>query len=114
MTEPEIYKRSDGLFDWRLRASNGQIIATSGGQGYTERNDAQEGADRVIEIMAHLDSNHPGLETPQETQAHIAEAHGYEMAYDLQTAEALRLLHQALHESPVEPLTGEPMPGDLT
>lgn len=44
----EIYQRDDGLFDWRLVAGNGEIIATSGGQGYTERNDAVEGAARVF------------------------------------------------------------------
>lgn len=51
----EIYKREDGLFDWRLVAANGEIIATSGGQGYTERNDALEGAVRVAEAFGNLD-----------------------------------------------------------
>ena len=39
----EVYQRADGLFDWRLRASNGQIIATSGGQGYVKREEAAAG-----------------------------------------------------------------------
>jgi len=30
----EVYRRLDGRWDWRIKASNGQIIATSGGQGY--------------------------------------------------------------------------------
>lgn len=42
-----IYRRKDGLWDWRLVASNGDVMATSGGQGYTERNDAEEGWNRV-------------------------------------------------------------------
>ncbi len=56
MTNPEVYKRADGLYDWRLRATNGQIIATSGGQGYTERNDAQEAVEMVIQTMAELEA----------------------------------------------------------
>ena len=44
----EIYRREDGLYDWRLKAANGEIVATSAGQGYTERNDAVEGAARVF------------------------------------------------------------------
>lgn len=43
----EIYRREDELYDWRLVADNGDIIATSGGQGYTERNDCFEGLTRV-------------------------------------------------------------------
>ena len=43
----EVYAREDGLFDWRLRATNGQIVATSGGQGFTEANDAEEACERV-------------------------------------------------------------------
>jgi uncharacterized protein YegP (UPF0339 family) len=46
-----VYRREDGLYDWRLVADNGQIIATSGGQGYTERNDAVEGAARVAKAF---------------------------------------------------------------
>lgn len=38
----EVYKRADNLYDWRMKAGNGEIVATSGGQGYTERNDAVE------------------------------------------------------------------------
>ena len=40
--EFEVFKREDGQWDWRLRASNGQILGGSA-QGYTERNDAIEG-----------------------------------------------------------------------
>ncbi len=47
----EVYKREDGLFDWRMIAPNGEIVSTSGGQGYTERNDAQEAIDKIIRIL---------------------------------------------------------------
>ena len=46
----EVYKRQDGLWDWRLNAANGQIVATSGGQGYTERNDALAGWLNVYDL----------------------------------------------------------------
>ena len=42
----QVYQRPDGLYDWRVLAPNGQIVATSGGQGFTERNDAVEAATR--------------------------------------------------------------------
>ncbi|HEU4864621.1 MAG TPA: hypothetical protein VFT76_00110 [Actinomycetota bacterium] len=45
----EVYRRSDGLWDWRRFAGNDEIVATSGGQGYTERNDAVEAAERENE-----------------------------------------------------------------
>jgi uncharacterized protein YegP (UPF0339 family) len=45
----EVYRRNDGLWEWRRIAENGAIVATSGGQGYTERNDAFEAAERENE-----------------------------------------------------------------
>lgn len=48
-----VYVRTDGLHDWRLVAPNGEIIATSGGQGFTERNDAVEAAGRVFGADVH-------------------------------------------------------------
>ena len=39
--EAEIFRRADGLFDWRLIADNGEQVAQSS-QGYTEANDARE------------------------------------------------------------------------
>lgn len=44
----EIYRRPDKRWDWRLKGANGEIIATSGGQAFNERNDAKEAADRVL------------------------------------------------------------------
>lgn len=43
-----VYLREDGSWDWRIVAPNGEIIATSGGQGFTERNDAAEAMDRAV------------------------------------------------------------------
>jgi uncharacterized protein YegP (UPF0339 family) len=41
----EVYGRTDGTWDWRVRAvGNHEIVATSGGQGFTERNDALDAA----------------------------------------------------------------------
>lgn len=44
----EIYQREDGRWAWRLRASNGQIIATDGSQGYENRADCEEIANAVV------------------------------------------------------------------
>jgi uncharacterized protein YegP (UPF0339 family) len=44
----EVYRRSDGLWDWRVQAANNQVVATSGGQGFTERNDAEEAVWRLF------------------------------------------------------------------
>jgi uncharacterized protein YegP (UPF0339 family) len=49
-----IYERTDkdnkplGEFGWRLRAGNGKIIATDGGQGYVNRSEAEDMAVRII------------------------------------------------------------------
>ena len=43
-----VYQRDDGLYDWRLMAANGEEIASSASQGYTQRNDAREGWERVV------------------------------------------------------------------
>ena len=46
MEKAEVYRREDALWDWRVRAANGEIVATSGGQGFSERNDAREAGER--------------------------------------------------------------------
>jgi uncharacterized protein YegP (UPF0339 family) len=33
----EIFKRKDGKWAFRVRASNGQAVATDGGQGYSSK-----------------------------------------------------------------------------
>lgn len=44
----EIYRRLDGKWAWRVRAGNGEIVATDGGQGYENQIDAQNMATRVL------------------------------------------------------------------
>ena len=33
----ELYKRKDGQWAFRVKASNGQVVATDGGQGYSSK-----------------------------------------------------------------------------
>jgi uncharacterized protein YegP (UPF0339 family) len=42
----ELYKDRQGQFRWRLKASNGKIIADSG-EGYVQKSDCQHGIDLV-------------------------------------------------------------------
>jgi uncharacterized protein YegP (UPF0339 family) len=42
----EIYKDGTGAFRWRLRAPNGQVVATSG-QGYKAKADCQRGVELI-------------------------------------------------------------------
>lgn len=42
-----LYKRTDGKWAWRL-VVNGNIVATDGGQGYENEQDARSMADRII------------------------------------------------------------------
>lgn len=37
----EIYKRNDGKWAFRVKASNGEVVATDGGQGYNAKGDAE-------------------------------------------------------------------------
>lgn len=48
MNELEIYQRTDKRWAWRLRAGNGAIIATDGGQGYENRADCSRVAHAVV------------------------------------------------------------------
>ena len=42
----EIYADSSGNYRWRLRASNGQIVATSG-ESFASKSNAREAAENV-------------------------------------------------------------------
>jgi len=42
----ELYKDAKGEFRWRLKSSNGQVIAT-GGEGYTSKAGALNGIEAV-------------------------------------------------------------------
>jgi uncharacterized protein YegP (UPF0339 family) len=48
MAKRLIYKRSDGKWAWQLTATNGQVIATDGGQGYENESDCRAMADAII------------------------------------------------------------------
>ena len=37
----ETFKRNDGKFAFHVKASNGEIVATDGSQGYNSRDDAK-------------------------------------------------------------------------
>ncbi|MEZ4521921.1 MAG: YegP family protein [Thermomicrobiales bacterium] len=42
----EVYRDASGEYRWRLKASNGQVIAT-GGEGYTTKTACMNGIDSV-------------------------------------------------------------------
>lgn len=46
MAKFELYKDKAGEYRWRLRASNGKIIADSG-EGYSAKRDCEHGIDLV-------------------------------------------------------------------
>lgn len=47
----EIYKGEDGLFYWRLKSSNGEVIAN--GEGYDTRENAVRGVNTVEKTAFH-------------------------------------------------------------
>jgi uncharacterized protein YegP (UPF0339 family) len=51
----ELYKRKDGKFSFRVKASNGQIVATDGGQGYSSKSAARS----TLENLMKGDYNGP-------------------------------------------------------
>lgn len=48
LKELHVYKRGDGKYDWHLKV-NGDIVATSGNQGYELFDEALEMAQKVVE-----------------------------------------------------------------
>ena len=44
----EIYTRADGKYAFRVKASNGEVVATDGGQGYEHKSDARHTLERLI------------------------------------------------------------------
>lgn len=44
----ELYKRKDGNWAFRVKASNGQIVATDGGQGYATRKSAESTLTKLL------------------------------------------------------------------
>lgn len=49
MHHVEVYRRADGKWAWRLKAENGQTIATDGGQGYENKTEAEEMAEFIVQ-----------------------------------------------------------------
>ena len=45
----ELYRSSNGEYRWRLRATNGQVIAT-GGEGYSSKAAAQSAIESVKRV----------------------------------------------------------------
>lgn len=48
MAERNIYERPDGKWGWRLKADNGNVIATDGNQGYESETTCRSMADKII------------------------------------------------------------------
>lgn len=46
------YLRSDGRWEWRITHRNGQIVATSGSQGYERVGDAEQTLIRFLAAAA--------------------------------------------------------------
>jgi len=44
----EVYRRHDGKWACRIKAANGQVVATDGGQGYESKTDARSTLEKVI------------------------------------------------------------------
>jgi len=49
MAKRVVYQRPDHKWGWRLKADNGQVIATDGGQGYENESDARYVADAILD-----------------------------------------------------------------
>jgi uncharacterized protein YegP (UPF0339 family) len=61
----ETYARSDGKFAFRVKSSNGQTVATDGGQGYESRSSAKNtltkltaGEYKTAEVYARTDGKY--------------------------------------------------------
>ena len=44
----ELYKRKDGKWAFRVKASNGQTVATDGGQGYSSKKSARSTLENLL------------------------------------------------------------------
>jgi uncharacterized protein YegP (UPF0339 family) len=50
----QAFERTDGRWEWRLRAANGAVQATSHGQGFRDLPDAVRGVRDALVSMAEL------------------------------------------------------------
>lgn len=48
MAKREVYERADGKWGWRLKADNGQVVATDGNQAYESLAACEKMADAVV------------------------------------------------------------------
>jgi uncharacterized protein YegP (UPF0339 family) len=48
----EVYSRADGRWEWRLVSSNGKVMATSHGQGFRSKRDAQRAIESVRAVVS--------------------------------------------------------------
>lgn len=44
----EVYQRKDGKWAFRVKAGNGQVVATDGSQGYNDKASAMSTATKLI------------------------------------------------------------------
>jgi uncharacterized protein YegP (UPF0339 family) len=44
----QVYRRADGKWAFRVKASNGEIVATDGGQGYSAKGDARSTLEKLL------------------------------------------------------------------
>ncbi|MEA2494801.1 MAG: hypothetical protein QOJ29_2712 [Thermoleophilaceae bacterium] len=44
----QVYERADGKYAFRVKAANGEIVATDGGQGYDDEADAKETLEKLM------------------------------------------------------------------
>jgi uncharacterized protein YegP (UPF0339 family) len=44
----EVYKRADGKYAFRVKAANGEAVATDGGQGYNHKADAKATLEKLM------------------------------------------------------------------
>ncbi|SDZ97963.1 Uncharacterized conserved protein YegP, UPF0339 family [Haloplanus vescus] len=58
--ESEVYEDARDEYRWRLRASNGELVAGSG-EGYTRQDDAEDALERVNELVPEADTLEIGL-----------------------------------------------------
>ena len=87
MAKLQVYKRVDGLFDYRLLGDNGETLCSSD-QGYTSRTDAHRGVHAMASAIVKLitpagvltedldDPGHDMQAKPIPTDAETAEDEG--------------------------------------
>ncbi len=44
----EVYKRTDGKWAFRVKAGNHEVVATDGGQGYSNKSDAKSTLEKLM------------------------------------------------------------------